>query len=194
MKNMRFLLFFFVFASFASCKTDTKKNQNQTETSQQDTRNDFTETASKNTAGTTSVKEENPPKLPPEPAYSGKYKRLDDGKENENTCDCNCLEINFDQPVEVCIDKNDKLQIQVAFTQTNDGKVKMYYVSGSGETETFKNIPWDKFDKDTPLAIIEYTKNGELDLDWKGFTQNKELVVDYAIFGKKNLEGKFKRI
>ncbi|TQD33634.1 hypothetical protein [Haloflavibacter putidus] len=194
MKNMRFLLCLLAFASFASCQTDTKKNQNQTETSQQEARNDFTETATRNTADTNSVKEENPSKLAPEPAYTGKYKRLDDGKENETTCDCNCLEINFDHPVDVCIDKNAKLQIQVAYTQTNDGKVKMYYVSGSGKTKTFKSIPWEKFDKDTPLAIIEYTKNEELELDWKGFTQNKELVVDYAIFGKKNLEGKFKRI
>ncbi len=194
MKNLRFILFFLAFASFASCKTDSKEKQDNIESAQEETSKDFTEKANRNPTGTTSVKEENPPKLPPEPAYTGKYKRLDDGKENETTCDCNCLEINFDQPVEVCIDKNDKLRIQVAYAQTNDGKVKMYYVSGKGETETFKNIPWDKFDKDTPLAIIEYTQNGELELDWKGFTQNKELAVDYAIFGKKNLEGKFKRI
>jgi zinc D-Ala-D-Ala carboxypeptidase len=32
-----------------------------------------------------------------------------------------------------------------------------------------------------------------MELDWLGFTINGDLAMDYAIFGKKTLEGQYKK-
>jgi hypothetical protein len=52
-------------------------------------------------------------------------------------------------------------------------------------------VPFNTFDTTVPIAVLTQTSNNTLTLDWKGFSVNGDLAVDYAILGKKNLEGKF---
>ena len=120
--------------------------------------------------------------------WNGKFIKVD--AEN-NVCDCNCIELNFQGPATLCIDQNAGIDIQVKFTKDND-VVNIHYLNGSGNIEEKNPIPWADFDKNNIIATI--TRNGsQLNLDWKGFTIDQKLATDYAILGKKNLEGTYKR-
>ena len=66
----------------------------------------------------------------------------------------------------------------------------MYYDSLASNTSD-KKVPFNTFDTTVPIAVLTQTSNNTLTLDWKGFSVNGDLAVDYAILGKKNLEGKF---
>ena len=53
-----------------------------------------------------------------------------------------------------------------------------------------KNLPWEDFSKKDAIASLKATNDG-LKLDWIGFKINGQIATDYAIFGKKTLEGNF---
>lgn len=124
--------------------------------------------------------------------FSGSYQRADDDKTGLD-CDCNCLNINLDQSQSICIDKQDNINVEVKFKEGEESDLVIYFVSGSGNMEGQKDIPWEGFDKNSVLATIDFTSPDSFKLDWKGFTQNGEIAIDYALLGKKNLEGKYKR-
>lgn len=120
--------------------------------------------------------------------WNGQFIKVD--AEN-NVCECNCIELNFQGPTKLCIDQNAGIDIQVKFSKDND-VVNIHYLNGSGNIEEKNPIPWSDFDKNNIIATI--TRNGsQLNLDWKGFTIDQKLATDYAILGKKNLEGTYKR-
>lgn len=120
--------------------------------------------------------------------WNGQFIKVD--AEN-NVCDCNCIELNFEGPATLCIDQNAGIDIQVKFSKDND-VVNIHYLNGSGNISDKNPIPWADFDKNNIIATI--TRNGnQLNLDWKGFTVDQKLATDYAILGKKNLEGTYKR-
>ena len=103
---------------------------------------------------------------------------------------CNSLDLNFNTPTPLCIDKNG-IVISVRYIRQGN-TVEMRYNS-LVSNGTKKEIPFETFDKTTSLALITLSPNGFLKLDWKGFTINNDLATDYAILGKKNLEGTFKK-
>lgn len=114
---------------------------------------------------------------------------LKKGEENDYDCRCYCLQVNLAGTAELCL-AQDKIYIDASFKKSADG-INVYYVQPSAKN-TNKDLPWKKFDKDQPIAVITPTEEG-LELDWKGFSINGELALDYAIYGKKTLEGKYKR-
>lgn len=124
--------------------------------------------------------------------FPGSYQRMDDDKTSSG-CDCNCLTINLTQTQNLCIDKEANINIEVKFKEAEKSDLVVYYVNGKGNMEGQKDIPWADFDKNSPLATINFTSPNSFKLDWKGFMQNGEIAMDYAVLGKKNLEGKYTR-
>lgn len=121
---------------------------------------------------------------------NGKYRKVEKG-EAAVDCNCNCIEVDFDRPTEWCIDK-DKLYITARTQKTGENTAEVYFVSASREIEPDRKMPWGDFDTDVPVATIEFT-NGGAELDWLGFSTNGEISTDYALYGKKTLEGTYKK-
>jgi zinc D-Ala-D-Ala carboxypeptidase len=124
-------------------------------------------------------------------ALDGKYRKIENG-EAASDCNCNCIEIDFDHPTEWCIDK-DKLFITARTQKTGENSAEVYFVSASREMNPDREMPWDDFDTNTPVATINFTPDGGAELDWLGFSTNGEISTDYALYGKKTLEGTYKK-
>ena len=120
----------------------------------------------------------------------GQYIRI--GQEADLNCECYCLDLNFTSNSELCLSP-DNIYINVKFEKTNNNLINVYLIDPSDINSEGDKIPWDKFDRNIPVATITPQPNGELDLDWLGFSINGDLALDYAILGKKTLEGKFKK-
>jgi len=120
----------------------------------------------------------------------GQYIKV--GEEADLNCECYCLDLNFNSNSELCLSP-DKIYINVKFEKTNNNLINVYLTDPSDINSEGEKIPWAKFDRNIPIATIALQPNGELDLDWLGFSINGDLAMDYAIFGKKTLEGKFKK-
>ena len=124
-------------------------------------------------------------------ALDGKYRKIEEGESGAD-CNCNCIEINFDAPTEWCIDK-DKLYITAQTKKTGDQTAEVYFVSANREIEPEREVPWDDFDTDTPVASLTFTPDGGVELDWLGFAVDGEVATDFALYGKKTLEGTYKK-
>jgi hypothetical protein len=125
-----------------------------------------------------------------ERAIEGQYIKI--GEEADLNCGCYCLDLNFTSNSELCLSP-DKIYINVKFEKTNNNLINIYLTDPSDINSEGDNIPWAKFDRNIPIATIAPQSNGELDLNWLGFSINGDLAMDYAILGKKTLEGKFKK-
>jgi len=123
-------------------------------------------------------------------SIEGQYIKV--GEEADLNCGCYCLDLNFTSNAELCLSP-DKIYINVKFEKTNTNLINVYLTDPSDINSEGDKIPWAKFDRNIPIATIAPQPNGELDLDWLGFSINGDLAMDYAIFGKKTLEGKFKK-
>jgi hypothetical protein len=125
--------------------------------------------------------------------YTGSFQRSDDEKTLEN-CDCNCVNVSLTDVSMLCVDKESNINIKIKFKKSSTSDLDIYYVSGSGKLKGLeKEIPWEDFDTTAPLATINFTDSDNFKMDWKGFMQNGEIAMDYAVLGKKNLEGSYKR-
>ncbi|SKB66775.1 hypothetical protein SAMN05660776_2403 [Salegentibacter holothuriorum] len=109
-------------------------------------------------------------------------------KNGESDCNCSCLNPEEENNIELCLSE-DNIYINAKY-QESGNKVNIYYDSPSNKN-TNKDIPWKEFDTNTPIAVLSAGENGNIKLDWKGFSINGELAVDYAIYGKKTLEGTY---
>lgn len=103
---------------------------------------------------------------------------------------CNTIALNFNAATPLCIDK-EGIIISVSYTKSGNNVTMTF--NGVIENQKDDTIPFEDFDTNTTLAEITLKPNGFLKLDWKGFTINNDLATDYAILGKKNLEGTFKK-
>ncbi|MDT0675775.1 hypothetical protein [Autumnicola musiva] len=112
------------------------------------------------------------------------------GHKTGQNCQCYCLNISLSETSNLCLVENE-MYITSTFERDGD-RINVFYNSTSEENKN-SDLPWDKFDKDKPIAVLEPQPNGQIHLDWKGFSINGELAVDYAIFGKKNLEGTYEK-
>ncbi len=110
--------------------------------------------------------------------------------ESDANCNCYCLELDMNKSTELCLSE-DEIYINARYAQAGDD-VNMYYASPSNKN-TNEDLPWKEFDTNTPIAVLSAGKNGNMVLDWKGFSIDGELAVDYAIYGKKTLEGTYKK-
>lgn len=120
---------------------------------------------------------------------TGRYIKNDHSEDRD--CSCYCVNIDFSGSSELCLSEN-KLYISAHF-QKNGNKIDVYYDGKASKTDN-KEIPWDKFDQSVSIAEIVPSQNGGFELDWKGFTIDGEIAVDYALYGKKTLEGTYKKL
>ena len=121
---------------------------------------------------------------------AGKYMQLD--PDEPGNCNCNCIEVSFTSPTELCIAR-DQIYITARYSKVGNTKANIFLneVTRSEGTET--DIPWGDFDKNTPIATVTQQPDGSIKLDWLGFAIDGEIAVDYAIYGKKTLEGQYKK-
>lgn len=121
---------------------------------------------------------------------SGKFIKI--GQEADSNCGCYCLDLNDSANPELCL-VPDEMYITTRLERKNDNSINVFLVGPSAKNTKGKDIPWEKFDKNVPIATISPSSNGEIDMDWLGFMINGDLAMDYAIYGKKTLEGNYKR-
>lgn len=124
-------------------------------------------------------------------SLEGKFRRTE-AAENTNVANCSSIEVSFSAPSQLCIVPNDIL-ISAKFRKTGTNSADVFLVEPVKSQNLDREIPWKDFDRNTPIATLELTPNGQMKLDWKGFSINGELATDYAIFGKKALEGTYER-
>lgn len=105
-------------------------------------------------------------------------------------CNCYCVEIGTNKGSELCLVENE-MYINTRFSKSGN-RINIFY-TGKSAKNTNNELPWDEFDKNQAIAVITPQSNGNFKLDWKGFSINGDLAVDYALFGKKTLEGTYKK-
>ncbi|MCH4824092.1 hypothetical protein ML462_13015 [Gramella lutea] len=115
---------------------------------------------------------------------------LNSGEQQDLPCNCNCVDINFSSTSELCL-KKDELYINARFEE-NGNNVNVYFVNLASSSSN-EEIPWDNFETGTPIAVLSHEGNNRLKLDWKGFSEDGKIAVDYALLGKKTLEGTYKK-
>lgn len=107
----------------------------------------------------------------------------------DTNCNCYCIDVKLNATSDLCLTK-DNLFIKGRFEQRGNN-INIYY-SGKSAGNTDSKIPWDDFETGTPIAVLSPTANG-VKLDWKGFSIDGEIAIDYALYGKKTLEGTYKK-
>ena len=107
----------------------------------------------------------------------------------DGDCSCYCIDVQMDGTSELCLSENE-LYINGRFEKSGNN-INIYYSGKSARTDN-SELPWDKFEKNTPIAVLTPSGNA-FELDWKGFSINGEIAVDYALYGKKTLEGTYKK-
>lgn len=121
-------------------------------------------------------------------AITGTYLNTD--HQEDTSCKCYCLEVATGGSSELCLKENE-MYINARFQQDGN-KINIFFNGRSTETPA-ENIPWDKFETGIPIAVLSLEPNGDLKLDWKGFRIDGEIAIDYALLGKKTLEGTYKK-
>lgn len=184
----------FLVLCFSSCQDQEKKEEKEDSYSTEESIND------KETSGQDQLKdqsndysEENYSKSESteeksKTAISGVY--IKDDRTEDNACSCYCLDVQNNGTSELCLTE-DKLYINARF-ETNGDNINVYY-SGKSSRTSDSELPWDKFETGTPIAVLSPNDNGNLELDWKGFRIDGEIAIDYALLGKKTLEGTYKK-
>lgn len=129
----------------------------------------------------------------PEPivAMNGRYRKVVKDKATGD-CNCQCVDIDFDKATEWCIIK-DKVYISARCQKTGENSADLYFVNAVRDENGERSIPWKEFDTGTPIASINFQPDGTAEVDWIGFSVNGEVATDYAIYGKKTLEGTYKK-
>ena len=130
-------------------------------------------------------------KMKPAIPGNGRYRKLLKNVP-AGDCNCNCIDVDFDKPSEWCIVK-DKVYISAQCRKSGKNSVDIYFVNVSREDAPDRPLPWKDFDTDKPIASIAFQPGGDAELDWKGFSIDGKIATDYAIFGKKTLEGTYKK-
>lgn len=122
-------------------------------------------------------------------SLSGQF--IKTGQESDSSCACYCLDLSSNT-AELCLIQGD-IYINTRLQRNNDNSIDIFLVEPSARNTQGKDIPWNEFDRNSAIANIKPRSNGELELDWLGFKINGDIAIDYAILGKKTLEGTFKK-
>lgn len=166
------------------------KNIPRADVEEEDSKEETRDTQNENTDQEKTPKEEPSSGNDRTSSISGKY--IKTGQETDSNCGCYCIDLNFTSNSELCL-VPDQMYINARMQRNNDGTVNVFLVEPSGKNSQGKEIPWKDFDRNSPIAKISPNSNGEIEVDWLGFTINGDLAMDYAIFGKKTLEGNYKK-
>lgn len=181
---------FCLFLILFSCKNEeSNQNEELNLETEKSVNNNISEVEPKrsNAEGISSASDENNTEVSEANISGNTYIKID---ESDANCNCYCLELDMNKSTELCLSE-DEIYINARYAQDGEG-VNMYYVSPSNKN-TNEDLPWKKFDTNTPIAVLSAGENGNMVLDWKGFSIDGELAVDYAIYGKKTLEGTYKK-
>jgi zinc D-Ala-D-Ala carboxypeptidase len=183
--------------SLASCQ-DTEKDKNQgTEANQTEIPEPKDQLGSSpmdqpinsnKEEDTRSPSEEKETPEAPEKVFTGIY--LHNSHPEDASCSCYCIEVKTSGTSELCLKEN---EIYINARYLKNGENLNIFYSGKSTRTTNKELPWDKFEKETPIAVLTSEGNGTYKLDWKGFSIDGKIAVDYAILGKKTLEGIYKK-
>lgn len=171
-----------------------EERENATDTSSERENGDIVEESATEKDGVQTGEVEEEPEVTPTPTSAGlegDYIRVDP-PEPPDGCNCYCLEISFAAPTELCVSPDD-IYISVRYSRTGNNKANILFVEMLRSTDTESEIPWGDFDTTTPIATVSQQPDGSIKLDWLGFAIDGEIAVDYAIYGKKSLEGIYKR-
>ena len=187
---------------FSSCKNESEKDVQEEiyleEENSEDENNpnrekqNKTSSKQKDPSGLNSPKEESDSENTSSPTKSiaGNYIKV--GQESDSNCSCYCLDVQFNTNSELCLTP-DKMYINVKFEKVDENLVNVYLLNPSDINAEGDEIPWSKFDRNSPVATLTSQNNGDIDFDWLGFKINGDLAQDYALYGKKTLEGTFKK-
>lgn len=201
----KLLLVLLVFPILFSCRDEERQTQEKeevqleeresvTDTSSERENGDIVEESATEKDGVQTEEIEEEPKVAETPqslGLEGDYIRVDP-PEPADGCNCYCMEISFSSPTELCISPNE-IYISARFSRTGNNQANVFLVENLRSTDTANEIPWGDFDTTTPIATVNLQPDGSMKLDWLGFAIDGEIAVDYAIYGKKTLEGIFKR-
>lgn len=113
------------------------------------------------------------------------------GQESDSNCGCYCLDLSSNT-AELCLVQGE-MYINTRLQKNADNTIDVFLAEPATRNTQGKDMPWKDFDRNSAIATIKPVANGELELDWLGFKINGDLAVDYAIFGKKTLEGNYKK-
>ncbi|WP_026915252.1 hypothetical protein [Christiangramia portivictoriae] len=119
--------------------------------------------------------------------YSGTYTNL--AFTEDQNCECYCLEIQVGSSSELCL-KPGELYMEANFKKVGD-EIHVFYQGASVKSKQ-NDIPWNDLDTGTAVAVFSKVGENEYQLDWKGFQIDGKTAVDYALLGKKTLEGTYK--
>lgn len=119
--------------------------------------------------------------------YSGTYTNL--AFAEESNCECYCLKIEAGKSSELCL-KPGELYMQADFRKVGN-KIHVFY-KGASVKSNQNDIPWNDLDTGTAVATFSKVSANEYKLDWKGFQIDGKTAVEYALLGKKTLEGTYK--
>lgn len=122
-------------------------------------------------------------------SLSGQY--IKKGEETDSNCGCYCLNLSSNT-AELCL-VNGKMYVNTRLQKNSNNTIDIFLVEPSARNTEGMEMPWEDFDRSSAIATIKPTSNGNMELDWLGFKINGDLAVDYAIFGKKTLEGVYKK-
>lgn len=183
---MKKYLFILLIALLTSCEEDKKASKDYSENNEKTIESLPPGNIQKERDALQTEKEE--PKTVA--TLNGRYRKMI--KDQPATdCSCNCIDISFDGNTEWCIVK-DKVYINARCEKTGENTAELYFVSASLDIAE-RQLPWEEFDTDIPIASIEFQPDGSAKLDWKGFSSDGKIATDYAIYGKKTLEGTYKK-
>ncbi|MFD2516588.1 hypothetical protein [Salinimicrobium flavum] len=171
----------------ASCK-DEKRPSNQTSERENIANESIPPGDIQEERDAVQTEKEDPKKVT---AINGRYRKMIDDKPAED-CSCNCIDVDFDAATEWCIVK-DKVYITARSVKTGENTADLFFVAASRDEDPDRQLPWEDFDTDTPVATLEFNPDGSADLDWIGFSTDGQVATDYAIYGKKTLEGTYKK-
>jgi len=186
------VILFTLLLAFISCGEKEEKNQraenNKSHYNENPSREDTSEYDPK--ASETHNKENQSPEANETTTaqVSRTYIKVD---ENDDDCNCYCIVIEKDNSCELCL-LEDELYISTKFEEEGD-VINVYYVGPGKRNTDNTDLPWDEFDTNEPIAVFTRGDDKTMKLDWKGFNINGELALDYAIYGKKTLEGDYKK-
>lgn len=186
-----FIIFFL--AVFASCNNQEKAKSAQTEEVQQDTADANLPPGNIQHERDAVQTEKEEPKDTAKISHSleGRFVKSE-AKDTSGSCSCNCIEVTFEEASSLCIDP-DNVVISAKFQQTSETTADIFLVKPENTENLKKDLPWDDFDLDQAIAQLEMQPDGSMKLDWIGFHTDGKLATDYAIYGKKTLEGTYVR-
>ena len=119
--------------------------------------------------------------------YSGTYTNL--AYTEDSNCECYCLEIAAGKSSEICL-KPGELYMEADFRKVGN-EIHVFYKGASVKSKQ-NDIPWNDLDTGTAVATFSKVSTNQYKLDWKGFQIDGKTAVDYALLGKKTLEGTYK--